>query len=44
MTGTAPTITRTEPPPVGDERTLLYTWLDDHRQALLLKCADLNPE
>jgi uncharacterized damage-inducible protein DinB len=44
MTWTAPQITRVDPPPAGDERTLLDAWLDYHRQTLLLKCADLSSE
>ncbi|SRR6266540_4827432 len=44
MNWTAPQITRLDPPTTGDERTLLDTWLDYHRQTLLLKCADLSAE
>jgi uncharacterized damage-inducible protein DinB len=44
MNWTAPKITRVDPPPAGDERTLLDAWLDYHRQTLLLKCSDLSPE
>lgn len=44
MNWTAPQIMRGDPPPAGDERTLLDTWLDYHRQTLLLKCADLSPD
>jgi uncharacterized damage-inducible protein DinB len=43
MTWTAPQITRVDPPPAGDERTLLDAWLDFHRQTLLLKCSGLGP-
>jgi len=42
MTWTAPPITRTDPPYTGDERTSLESWLDHHRQTLLLKCAGLS--
>ncbi|MBO0776459.1 MAG: DinB family protein, partial [Actinobacteria bacterium] len=42
MTWTAPQIARADPPPSGDERTLLDAWLDYHRQTLLLKCAGLT--
>ncbi|WP_327032484.1 DinB family protein [Micromonospora ureilytica] len=44
MTWTAPEITRTPEPYVGDERTMLDGWLDYHRQTLLLKCAGLTEE
>jgi uncharacterized damage-inducible protein DinB len=44
MDWTAPKIARAEPPPAGDERTLLDAWLDFHRQTLLQKCADLSSE
>ncbi|MGV9211742.1 DinB family protein [Micromonospora sp. RB23] len=44
MTWTAPEITRTPEPHVGDERTMLDGWLDYHRQTLLLKCAGLTEE
>ncbi|MFI6780771.1 DinB family protein [Micromonospora sp. NPDC050276] len=44
MTWTAPKITRTPEPYVGDERTMLEGWLDYHRQTLLLKCAGLTAE
>jgi uncharacterized damage-inducible protein DinB len=43
MTWTAPQITRVDPPPAGDERTLLDAWLGYHRQTLLLKCSGLGP-
>lgn len=42
MTWTAPSITRTDPPPMGGERTMLDAWLDHHRQTLLMKCAGLT--
>jgi uncharacterized damage-inducible protein DinB len=44
MNWVVPHITRTDAPPVGDERTLLEAWLDHHRQTLMLKCAGLTPE
>ncbi|WP_063037630.1 DinB family protein [Nocardia pseudovaccinii] len=44
MTWTAPEITRTKPPLVADERTMLQTWLDLHRRTLLWKCAGLEAE
>jgi uncharacterized damage-inducible protein DinB len=44
MTWTAPIITRTQPPPIADERTSLDAWLDFHRETLLMKCAGLTPE
>jgi uncharacterized damage-inducible protein DinB len=44
MAFTAPEITRSEPIPAGDERSMLESWLDYHRQTLLLKCAALTAE
>ncbi|MEH1169880.1 DinB family protein [Micromonospora sp. CPCC 205539] len=44
MTWTAPEITRTPEPYVGDERTMLEGWLNYHRDTLLLKCAGLTAE
>jgi uncharacterized damage-inducible protein DinB len=44
MTWIAPQTTRLEPLPLGDERALLETLLDFHRQTLLRKCAGLTPE
>ncbi len=44
MTWTAPETARTDPPYVGDERTMLDGWLDYDRQTLLLKCAGLTAE
>ncbi|MFF3561283.1 DinB family protein [Streptomyces sp. NPDC002574] len=35
---------RTDPPLIADERTMLDTWLDFHRDTLALKCADLDDE
>ncbi|WP_155368674.1 DinB family protein [Catellatospora vulcania] len=42
MTWTAPQITRTDEPPVADERILLEGFLDRHRATLLHKCAGLT--
>ncbi|MFE7797366.1 DinB family protein [Nocardia sp. NPDC057440] len=44
MTWTAPDIDRSKTPLIADERPMLRTWLDFHRQTLLLKCAGLNSE
>jgi hypothetical protein len=44
MTWTAPAVTRTDFPTVGDERTLLRGFLEFHRKTLLLKCAGLTGE
>jgi uncharacterized damage-inducible protein DinB len=44
MTWTAPEITRTDPPYLGDERTMLDGWLDHHRDTLLFKCAGLTAD
>jgi len=41
---TAPEITRTNEPYVGEERPMLEGWLDWHRQTLLFKCAGLTAE
>ena len=41
---TAPDVERTDPPYVADERTMLQTWLDFHRDTLLMKCAGLGAE
>ncbi|MDX3076202.1 DinB family protein [Streptomyces sp. MI02-7b] len=35
---------RTDPPLIADERTMLDTWLDFHRDTLAFKCADLDDE
>jgi uncharacterized damage-inducible protein DinB len=35
---------RVDPPPIGDERTMLEHYLDYHRRTLLLKCAGLTAE
>jgi uncharacterized damage-inducible protein DinB len=40
----APTVDRTEDLKTGDERTLLESWLDYHRQTLLTKAAGLTAE
>jgi Protein of unknown function (DUF664) len=37
-------IARTEPSRVGDERTMLDSWLDYYRATLLQKCAGLPAE
>jgi uncharacterized damage-inducible protein DinB len=39
-----PPDTRTEPPPTGDEATLLSAFLDFQRSTLEWKCAGLTPE
>jgi hypothetical protein len=44
MTWTAPDVTRTRPPKVADERTMLESWLDFHRDTLLWKCSGLTAE
>jgi hypothetical protein len=44
MTWTAPQVDRNLYAAVGDERTLLETFLDYHRQTLLWKCAGLDAE
>ncbi|MGH3680028.1 MAG: DinB family protein [Natronosporangium sp.] len=44
MTWTAPEVTRSRPPQVGDERELLDTYLEWHRQTLLHKCSGLTGE
>jgi hypothetical protein len=36
--------TRTDPPYVADERTMLEQWLDYHRATLRVKCAGLSAE
>lgn len=41
---TAPQLDRTEPPTIADERRMLETWLDYHRETLLQKCAGLTGE
>jgi uncharacterized damage-inducible protein DinB len=40
----APPVERVDPPYVADERQMLETWLDFHRQTLLTKCAGLDRE
>jgi Protein of unknown function (DUF664) len=37
-----PAVTRPEPPYVGDDRTMLPTWLDYQRATLLWKCERLD--
>ncbi|MBL7498203.1 DinB family protein [Frankia sp. CNm7] len=44
MTWTAPKITRMDEPTSGGEREQLESWLDYHRQTLLLKCSGLTAE
>jgi hypothetical protein len=44
MAWTAPAIDRHDPPTATDEREMLETWLDFHRQTLLWKCTGLTPE
>ena len=44
MAWTAPQISRVDPPPLGDERSVLDGYLDYHRQTLLLKCSGLTAE
>ncbi|WP_433723811.1 DinB family protein [Nocardia sp. CA-129566] len=44
MTWTAPELSRTKPPLVADERTMLQSWLDLHRRTLQWKCAGLAAE
>jgi hypothetical protein len=41
---TAPSVERTPPPYLADERTRLDTWLDFQRATLLYKCAGLTGE
>jgi hypothetical protein len=44
MTWTAPAVDRGDFPGSGDERARLETFLDFHRNTLLLKCSGLNGE
>src|ERR1700722_2449630 len=44
MTWTAPDVTRTDAPRGAGERVALDTWLDYHRETLLLKCRGLTGE
>lgn len=44
MTWTAPEIARTRTTPLGDERTILESWLEFHRRTLLRKCGGLSAE
>ena len=44
MPWTAPEIPQPMVPHVADERAMLETWLDFHRQTLLMKCAGLSAE
>jgi uncharacterized damage-inducible protein DinB len=41
---TASDVQRTDPPQVGDERTLLDAFLDYHRETLLWKCSGLSDD
>jgi uncharacterized protein DUF664 len=41
---TWPDIERVDPPRISDERGSLESWLEYHRDTLLLKCAGLQPE
>ena len=38
------TISRTDPPSVADERSMLDAWLDYHRATLAMKCDGLAPD
>jgi Protein of unknown function (DUF664) len=42
MSWTAPEVTRQGAPYIADERQMLESWLDFHRQTLLAKCAGHN--
>jgi hypothetical protein len=42
MDWTAPPAPRIDPPNVADERVMLDSWLDYHRQTLQMKCAGLT--
>lgn len=44
MIWTAPEIDRVKTVYVADEREMLQSWLDHHRQTLLMKCAGLTGE
>jgi uncharacterized damage-inducible protein DinB len=44
MTWTAPTVNRRDEPGILGERAMLESWLDYHRETLLLKCAGLTAE
>src|SRR3954468_18123964 len=44
MTWTAPAVDRGDFPPAADERESLETFLDFHRNTLLLKCSGLRAE
>jgi hypothetical protein len=44
MPWTAPTVDRTDPPFIADERRCLESWLDYHRQTLLTKCQGLDAD
>jgi uncharacterized damage-inducible protein DinB len=44
MTWTAPDVDRVKTPYLAGEREMLQTWLNHHRQTLLMKCAGLTAE
>jgi uncharacterized damage-inducible protein DinB len=44
MDWTAPQVDRVEPVLIGDERTMLESWLEFHRHTLLTKCTGLTAE
>jgi uncharacterized damage-inducible protein DinB len=44
MTWTAPRVNRRDEPGIVGEREMLASWLDYHRDTLLLKCAGLTAE
>jgi uncharacterized damage-inducible protein DinB len=44
MTWTAPQTSRRDEPGIAPEREMLESWLDYHRETLLLKCAGLTAE
>lgn len=44
MTWTAPNVTSTSPPLLGDERACLQGWLDLHRATLQWKCSGLDAD
>ena len=44
MPWSAPVVERADPLLIADERAMLESWLEFHRQTLLVKCAGLGPE
>jgi len=44
MTRTAPEVKRSEPPLVSGEREALESWIDFHRETLLMKCSGLTAQ